>query len=349
MRQPLYIKSAVAISAQESFEREKFLQPLLTSGTGKLFAQDAPYAQYISPVAIRRMSRQMKMTISCAMEALVRAGVATPDAIITGTGRGGVTDMEHFVKDMILLNEGAMNPTAFIQSTYNSASGWIAMQAKCTGYNQTYVHRGCSFELAVQDAQMLAGESELPINLLVGCFDELTEDYYHIRQKRGYWKIPAISSESLYQHEDVAGTIAGEGASFFVLSNQPEEQQNCLRQLKIIYQANAEKITQAIMEVAIEEAIGLDAIDLILLGDNGDPRQQHLYAHLDILFPKTRMERFKHLCGEFDTATGFGTWYADWILHQKQADGKQPKNLLLINHYILGSATVMFITAPETT
>lgn len=347
MKQPLYIKSAVAISAQESFETEKFLQPLLTSKTGKLFAQDAPYAQYIAPVAIRRMSRQMKMTISCALEALVRAGIATPDAIITGTGRGGVTDMEHFVKDMILMNEGAMNPTAFIQSTYNSASGWIAMQAKCTGYNQTYVHRGCSFELAVQDAQMLARESALPINLLIGCFDELTEDYYHIRQKRGYWKLPAISSETLYQHDDQPGTIAGEGASFFVLSNEPDEQLNCLRQLKIIYQANAEKINQAIREVTIEEAISLEAIDLILLGDNGDPRQQHLYAKLSDLFPQTRMERFKHLCGEYDTATGFGTWYADWLLRHSQADKKPPRNLLLINHYILGSATVIFITAPE--
>src|SRR5690349_8280470 len=117
MKQALYIRAATAISPQQSFAPEGFLNPLITSNNGRLYAIDAPYDQYISPVAIRRMSRIMKMTISAAMQCLSEAGVKTPDAIITGTGRGGVTDMEVSVKDMIRLEEGSMNPTAFIQST----------------------------------------------------------------------------------------------------------------------------------------------------------------------------------------------------------------------------------------
>ncbi|MEO6832756.1 MAG: beta-ketoacyl synthase chain length factor [Chitinophagaceae bacterium] len=343
MKQPLYIKAAVAISPQESFEDSKFLKPIITSNNGKLFAIDAAYQQYISPVAIRRMSRIMKMTISCAMEALKRATVATPDAIITGTGRGGVTDMEHFVKDMIRLEEGAMNPTAFIQSTYNSPNGWIAMQSKCTGYNQTYVHRGSSFELALQDAQMLAAETKNPINILVGCFDELTEDYYHIRRKRGYWKNPAVASDQLYKHPELKGTIAGEGTTFFVLSNQKEGTFCEISNLKIVYRATAEIIANALQELLSEENLRVEDIDIALVGENGDSTQALLYEGVSATLEGVPTLRFKHLCGEFDTASGFATWYAAYLLAEEKSPALRRRNLVLINHYILGSASLIFL------
>lgn len=343
MRQALYIKAAAAISPQESFDDSKFLKPVITSTSGKMFAVDAPYQQYISPVAIRRMSRLMKMTISCAMEALKRAAVATPHAIITGTGRGGVTDMEHFVKDMIRLEEGAMNPTAFIQSTYNSPNGWIAMQSKSTGYNQTYVHRGCSFELALQDAQMLAAEAKEPINMLVGCFDELTEDYYHIRRKRGYWKNPPVASDELYKHPELRGTIAGEGAAFFVLSNDPEGASCEVSNLKIIYQATPQNIKNALLELLSEENLNAKEVDIALVGENGDSEQALLYQEASTLLHGISQVRFKHLCGEFDTASGFATWYAFHSLSAVKHNVPQLKNLLLINHYILGGASLIFL------
>lgn len=343
MKQALYIKSAVAISPQKSFEEEGFLRPTVISANGKLFAIDADYRQYISPVAIRRMSRLMKMTISCAMEALKRAAVAIPDAIITGTGRGGVTDMEHFVKDMIRLEEGAMNPTAFIQSTYNSPNGWIAMQSKCTGYNQTYVHRGCSFELALQDAQMLAAETDAPINMLVGCFDELTDDYYHIRRKRGYWKNPGVASNQLFEHPELVGTIAGEGASFFVLSNEKQDALCEIRNLKIVYKATAKNIGKALQELLSEENLAASDVDIFLTGENGDSRQSELYYEAFETLKAVERLNFKHYCGEFDTALGFATWYAVQLLKSFYAADAGSKNLLLINHYILGSASLILL------
>src|SRR5690606_27512480 len=139
---------------------------------GKLFVQEPDYREFINPVAIRRMSRLIKMGIGCGMKALQEANVKKPDAIITGTGLGSMTDTEKFLKDMILLKEEALNPTYFIQSTYNSINGWISLQTKSTGYSQTYVHRGLSIEMALLDAQLFLNETEEDKYVLAGGFDE---------------------------------------------------------------------------------------------------------------------------------------------------------------------------------
>jgi len=353
MRQELFIQSAVAISPQLSFDRNNFLKPAVYQQNGKLFAVDIEYRNYISPVAIRRMSRIMQMTISTAMEALKVAGISSPDAIITGTGRGGVTDMEHFVKDMIRLDEGPMNPTQFIQSTYNSPNGWIAMQSTSTGYNQTYVHRGSSFELALLDAQMMMAETGEPLHILAGCFDELTEEYYFIRGKRDYWKKPAIPTNELYQHGDTPGTIAGEGTAFFVLSNRPGNAVAKIVDLRILYNAKEQNLHALIKNTLDEAGLAPEAISLVLIGDNGDSRQRAYYQDLTTLFPEDVLGRFKHLSGEFDTAMGFAVWLAEHIIRtgivpeecqNNRKTESDIRHILILNHYILGTASILLMS-----
>jgi 3-oxoacyl-(acyl-carrier-protein) synthase len=297
----------------------------------------------------------MKITISAAMQCLKEAGIKTPDAIITGTGRGGVTDMEVSVKDMIRLDEGAMNPTAFIQSTYNSPNGWIAMQSGCTCYNQTFVHRGCSFELALFDAQMLMAEANgSKRNVLVGCYDEMTEEYFIIRGKRGYWKKEPINSATLLQHTDSPGTIGGEGAAFFLLSNeQPQRPATRIEALKIVHNATSESLAATVYQMLNEAGIAAEELSLVLTGLNGDSLQSKLYEEALSTLPKSLpIAGFKHLCGEYDTAAGFGLW----LINQLLTTGILPNGLLLttaepksmpfskvlfINHFILGTASVL--------
>ena len=352
--QPLYIQAATAISPQHTFDRESFLRPLMHSGAGKLYALEAPYSQYISPVAIRRMSRILKLTISTAMQCLKESGVATPDAIITGTGRGSVTDMEQFVKDMIRMEEEALNPTLFIQSTYNSPNGWIAMQSSCTGYNQTYVHRGCSFELAVLDARMMAAETAGPMAALTGCYDEMTEEYYIIRGKRGYWKEEAPDSRDLLKTSGTPGTIGGEGAAFFVLAKERAAATSVIRDLRIIYGADAKSLCAQVMLVLESAGLKPSDISVVLTGLNGDSTQSGLYEeclkHFDT---QSVLAGFKHLCGEYDTASGFGLWLADHMLREgivpqeiiiKNSAKPRLEHILLINHYILGTASVWLLS-----
>lgn len=355
MKQPLYIHAASAISPQQSFHPEGFLNPIITSNNCRLFALETAYEQYISPVAIRRMSRIMKMTISAAMQCLKEANITTPDAIITGTGRGGVTDMELFVKDMIRLDEGALNPTAFIQSTYNSPNGWIAMQSKCTGYNQTYVHRGCSFELALLDAQMLLAEASVRQNILVGCYDELTEDYFIIRSKRGYWKTEPLQSGELLRHANTTGSIAGEGAMFLLITNEPKGALACIEAMQIVHNATHTNVSQAVNNIMDEACTTMAELSLVLVGLNGDLVQSNLYYDVLPIFPKALpIGAFKHLCGEYDTSLGFAVWLATYLFKSEKIPNSMllpkaynvdtsPDKILIINHFILGSASVTLI------
>jgi hypothetical protein len=356
MMQPLYIHAATAISPQHSFDREHFLKPAISSDSGRLYALDAPYADYISPVAIRRMSRILKITISTAMHCLKEANIKTPDAIITGTGRGGVTDMEVFVKDMIRLEEGALNPTAFIQSTYNSPNGWIAMQSGCTNYNQTYVHRGCSFELALLDAQMLLSETDEHQNILVGCYDEMTEDYFQIRSKRGYWKQPSVNSATLLSHSATGGTIGGEGAAFFLLNNEKKGSSACIQALTIVHNANSNDLTNAVAQLLKQAETEAGEISLVLTGLNGDCSQAGLYEDvLKTLFKTASAAAFKQLSGEYDTATGFALWLANYLINQAAFPNelllpsaimppRQLEKILIINHFIMGTASAILIS-----
>lgn len=357
MNTPLYIHAASAISPQHSYERAAFLDPVIECSTGHLFAAEAAYSKHISPVAIRRMSKPLKMAISAAMQCLEEAGVKTPDAIVTGTGRGSVTDMETLVKDMIRLDEEALNPTLFIQSTYNSPNGWIAMQSGCTGYNQTYVHRGCSFELALLDAQLLVLEEGPQTTALVGCYDEMTEDYFHIKGRIGYWKSPLPSSNlQLLDEAGNPGSIGGEGAAFFLLSGVPGSAASRIAGFHMLQDATAESVSAAIGDLLALQSLAHDQVDFVLTGMNGDARQQGLYAFLkDFKY----YGAFKHLCGEYDTASGFGLWLADHLLRQQQvpqailagasAGPHLLKNILLVNHYLHGSASVILLqhAAPQ--
>ncbi len=352
MRQRMYLKAATAISPQHTFYRESFLQPVVHYEQGILRVIDPDYRPYINPVAIRRMSRLMKMAISAAMQSLKDAVVDTPDAIITGTSRGSMTDMEVFMKDMIRLNEGAMNPTIFIQSTYNSPNGWIAQLAGSTSYNQTYVHRGCSLELALLDAQLLFAETQHTKNVLVGSYDEVTDEYVIIKGKLDYWKKDVPDSNDLYLHTDTPGTIAGEGAAFFTLSNEPGNACTAIEDIRLIQQATPDNIREAAETLLEEHNLSPEDIDLMLSGRNGDSRHDKLYAPVTTWLQRPAAV-FKHLCGEYDTATGFGLWLADYVLHQNvvpeilypQATDAiaDPKTVLFINHYITGSAVVMLL------
>ncbi|HRO43292.1 MAG TPA: beta-ketoacyl synthase chain length factor [Flavipsychrobacter sp.] len=354
MMKPVYILSSSAISPQHSFEPENFLHPVKSTDDGKLFVVDPDYRQFINPVAIRRMSRLIKMGIAAGMNALKLAGLEKPDAIITGTGLGSMTDMEHFLKDMINMNEEALNPTFFIQSTYNSVNGWIAVQSKCTSYNQTYVNRGFSLELSLLDAQLLLNEATEREVALVGCFDELTDEYFIVKNKIGYWKKQLPQSRHLLKESNTVGTIAGEGTSFFTLSNKAENSVCILHGVKMIQSPTSAEISANISTFLQQHHVALQDIDLIITGMNGDTNFQPLYqAALEHTQPHTTIAAFKHLSGEYPTASGFALWLSaqlfstqtipEEIIYKRGAT-TDIRKILIINHYILNTASLMLLS-----
>ena len=136
----------------------------------------------------RRMSKIVKTAVGTAIEC---AGgienVRCVDAIITSTGWGCLIDSERFLRNIINDNEQLLNPTPFIQSTFNTVGGQIALLAHNQSYNVTYVNRSHSFEDALLDAVLRIEDGESS-SVLVGSYDEQTESQHKIMERMGTYK-----------------------------------------------------------------------------------------------------------------------------------------------------------------
>ena len=203
MNQPIYIRSAASITPRQSEPGQS--EPRQGAPGQSAPGQGEPdYRTLLDPKLLRRMSRIIRMGAAAALTCLREAGIATPDAIVTGTAYGCLEDTGLFLKSMIERNEAVLQPAAFIQSTHNTVGAQIALLLGCTGYNNTFVHRGFSFESALLDAVLLLADGEAE-TVLLGGVDEITE----------------TSRELLAGFGQYRRRFAGEGAAFFLLTGQP--------------------------------------------------------------------------------------------------------------------------------
>lgn len=156
----------------------------------------------------RRMSRVVKSAVATAVECAGGIdGTGAVDAIITATGLGCLADSERFLRNMIADSEQLLNPTPFIQSTFNTVGGQIALLRHNRCYNVTYVHRDHGFEDALLDAWMRLADAESR-SVLVGAFEERTPAQYRIMERMGCWRKGACA----------------EGTVFALLTAEPSEQ-----------------------------------------------------------------------------------------------------------------------------
>jgi 3-oxoacyl-(acyl-carrier-protein) synthase len=212
---------------------------------------------------------------------------------------------------MIKNNEEFLTPTSFIQSTHNTVAGQIALLLKCHGYNFTFVHRGISFESALLDASMQMNLGELS-NALVGGSDELTASSFAITSRLGYWKQKPVNSLNLLNDQQ-RGTIAGEGASFLFLENRMSA--GTYARLKgvttFLQPAAHAEVNLRLNDFLKTHSLTINDMDLVIMGLNGDQHTDQVYRHLaETAFPRTPLGYFKHLCGEYHTASAFAVWLA---------------------------------------
>ncbi|MBZ5859137.1 beta-ketoacyl synthase chain length factor [Flavihumibacter profundi] len=341
MLSPVYIRSARAICAQDTFGNND-LPGELTEATGNSLHYLHPdYSKYFTIMQLRRMSRVTRTGLVAAIESLADAGIKKPEAIITGTGKGSIYDTEKFIQNILEFHEGTLNPTPFIQSTYNSLNGLIGLQYGASCYNTTYVHRGFSLELALTDAMMLLQEGEIE-QALVGCFEEISPEHYIIKQKLGAWKKEPVSCRELIASK-TTGSIAGEGTFFFVVQKNKAGALAKLSGLRMLFEPTVAAVLDELTSLLKEHHLRREDIDLVILGYNGDVRHNHYYdAVLAASDTSTCIQCFKPACGEFDTAVGFAVWMAAWAAQRQQVFPsltirpamKGPiKNIIIYNHY----------------
>ena len=163
---------------------------LYISGTSYVSADEPDYKEVITDAnSRRRMGRLLKMAVWCGLKSLDGVPSERVAGIITSTGAGFMKDTISFGSSIFDREETLLNPSPFMQSTFNTASGYIALIRKIHAYNTTYVQRADGFAASLVDAAMLlddAGEGNVA---LVGAFDEVTPEVDVIRQRLGLYRV----------------------------------------------------------------------------------------------------------------------------------------------------------------
>jgi len=339
MTKKVYIRAASCLSAQNTLAADGFLTDVKEYPGTRMNAIEPDYKTYIDPKLIRRMSHVIKMGVAAAQDCLNKAEGLNPDAIITGTALGCLEDTVTFLSRIVEMNEEMLPPTAFIQSTHNTVAAQVALMLGNHGYNNTFVHKGVSFENALIDALMLINEGEVN-SVLAGGLDELTDASFTILTRLGLYKRKPISNLKLYD-EQSKGSIAGEGAAFFLLSDQASPKNMAeLKAVKTFYNAaDSAAIEDQITKFLSSRNMAISDIDLVITGKNGDIKNDAVYEALDILNDQPKAV-YKHLSGEYPTSTGFALWLAANCIQRQEVPAvvsktrvQQPKNILIYNHY----------------
>jgi 3-oxoacyl-(acyl-carrier-protein) synthase len=339
----MYIKATGNISPQKTFGHQPLAEPVAYTGN-RLACIEPDYKAFIDPKQIRRMSRIIRMGVAAAMECLQEAGVKVPDAIVTGTAYGCLEDTNSFLSKMVEFNEELLTPTAFIQSTHNTIGAQIGLMLQCNNYNNAFVHRGFSFESALLDGMMLLKEKDAE-NVLVGAIDEITNTSHSILNRLGLYKQGPVSNLEIYNSK-TKGSIAGEGAAFFLLANEPSATDYAkLDGLHTFYKPEG-TVQVELKIVSFLQSLSMDIndIDLVITGKNGDATNDEIYEVLSKgIFTGKDLVNYKYLCGEYPTASAFAMWLAATILKWGEVpaalDYSNTKNMkikkvLIYNNYL---------------
>lgn len=314
----VYINSAAQISIQKPLSDEWLTNPITYS---------EPYARsiepdfhaYFNPLESRRMGSLFKRALVTSAEALKKAGLERPEAIVTGTGLGCVENTELLLNTLCTEGEELLKPTYFMQSTHNIISSLIAIHTKSHCYNVTYSHRSISFDSALFDAylQILSGKIG---NALVGAHDELTPSYFSILRKVGYLGVEGM-------------VVSSETAVSYVVSNNPSNALCRIAGFRMLYSPIPEQLASSIQELINGNGIPANAkpgLTPILSGLNGNPENDRPYTSLIEANPFLKecpKMRYKQIFGENYTSSAFGLLTAAMYLKENKAE-----RILYLNH-----------------
>ncbi len=175
------------------------------------------------------------------------------------------------------------------------------------------------------DLQVMGAEIS---NVLVGAVDEITEFSHAILSRFGLYR----------------NTRAGEGAAFFLLTNQPAGARARLEGLDTFYKPkDAGAIEDRLRSFLSSRSVAVRDLDLVIMGNNGDPASDGIYEQLSSsLFSGCAMIRYKDICGEYPTSASFALWLATDIVRTGavpatiRCEGKKKdevRKVLIYNHY----------------
>lgn len=337
-----YINGIGCVSAQKTFDGNFAENFQVNENLNVLPLEKPEYKDYISPIAARRMSKAVKNGIVASAIAMKEANLEMPDAIITGTGMGCIEDSDKFLKAIIDNHEEFLTPTSFIQSTHNTVAAQIALGLQCKAYNFTYVNAAVSFESALLDGKLQIEEEEAK-TVLIGGIDEMTDYTASLFKLAGFIKKDEEKTFGILNSR-TTGTVFGEGATFFALENEKTASTYAeVKDVEIINEISFGALQEKVAEFLQNNGLSVSDIDLLITGMNGDFEFNGYYEMLaKNAFAAIPQAYYKHLSGEYNTASAFGLYVGANIVKTQQipevlnANGlskPEYKNVLLYNQY----------------
>jgi 3-oxoacyl-[acyl-carrier-protein] synthase II len=347
-----FINGVGIIAPQKTFDPDVFLTEISQYDKNVLTCVAPDFKSYINPIQMRRLSRMLRIGLSAAIICLRDSKIAMPDGIITATGYGFLDETAKFLRELLQQGEKQLTPTYFMQGTSNALAGLIALTIKCMEYNNTYASKGFGFENAITDAMMQLNESASS-NFLVGSYDEAAEVQYGASIRHRHFKTEFINNLLLFD-SNTKGSIQGEGSAFFMLSGKSSASTWCeLVDMNVLYRPERKELQNA-LDNFLTNSLNSEDIDMIINGASGDVQHDAvLNSLINFRFEKTAQARFKHLCGEYTTATSFALWLGAAILRKQQipeAVKVQPwdqpsklRTILIVNQHMSKSFTFLLL------
>ncbi len=341
----IYIHNSNCIYPQAAFEKLDEVA-LNLSENNRLKAKEPTY-EGIPKGVLRRMGKAVRIGVGAALPLISDKEL---EGIILGTANGGMEDCVRFFNQIIDYDEGNLTPTNFVQSTTNAIASQIGLMATNKGHNSTHVHAGLAFENALIDAFIQLRHNP-ESHYLVGGVDEISDYNYNIDYLGGWNKTEPTLNTELFESQ-TRGSIAGEGAAMFLASGVENGAESCITAMETLPSGDLEEVAEW-QQVFIEKHFSSgQQPDLILTGENGDPRELPFYNAIESLYPNTAFARYKHLTGEFPTANALGLWFANQILESQKVPAVMMKKgrtesirrILIYNAYHQSQHSLMLLT-----
>lgn len=293
-------------------------------GAGKdgcMYAVEPDYKLLIPNSSLRRrMSRAVKMGVACGLECLKEVTAEDVGAILTATGWGCLGDTQKFMDSLTDNHEQFLNPTPFMQSTFNTVGAQIALCKGIHACNMTYVQKGHSFENVLIDAVLHVSEGKDAV--LVGAFDELTSFSTGLLSRLKFPK------------------PMGEGAQFFLLRNPDKKRRESLKKSRGIYLKSTgifwghhtpDSVCRQMLEFLSANDIAASEVNLFINGRMPEG-ENRVYDCLERRLNAAVSMGFKDECGESPTAVSYALWKACRLLQSTYRD--RHCSLLIYNNFL---------------
>jgi hypothetical protein len=346
----LYIHKTYCISAQQNLLEDNL--ELINEPVNKKLLAIEPSYEKIPPGILRRMGKSIRMGVGAALPLISETD--SINGIIMGSANAGMDDCVKFLNQMVQYEEGQLTPGSFVQSTGNVIAGQLGLITKNKGYNITHIHLGLAFENALLDAMMQLNTN--PSNsYLVGGVDEISSFHYNIEMLAGAYKDQAVSNKHLYE-TDSPGFLVGEGAAMFVVNRSPDDAIAKVAAISTIHTTDIEVVKSQLKIFLQNNTEAETEIDLLISGENGDNRTLPFYTGCETLLPDdAAVVRYKHMVGDFATASALGLWYACKFLQQqvpghmfkKKTSKTIYRNILVYNNFKGLQHSFILVSAPS--